>query len=119
MLGCIRDAVDDLLYGFLRGYEKGAVVSKQQLCGEFRNGFHACEETLKIEQTARKRRWMPSSWSSFASRSMILKKTKNKLGAETHTSLTPLETGKLPGRSLLNRPSCPPDDPIVQGTELN
>ena len=32
--------------------EKGAVVSKQQLRDEFVNGFHACEETPKVEETA-------------------------------------------------------------------
>ena len=32
--------------------EKGAVVSKQQLSFEFLNGFCACEETPKVEETA-------------------------------------------------------------------
>ena len=32
--------------------EKGAVVSKQQLSDEFLNGFRACEETPKVEETA-------------------------------------------------------------------
>ena len=32
--------------------EKGAVVSKQQLSDEFLDGFHACEEMLKVEKTA-------------------------------------------------------------------
>ena len=32
--------------------EKGAVVSKQQLSGEFLDGFHACQEMLKVEETA-------------------------------------------------------------------
>ena len=32
--------------------EKGTVVSKQQLSDEFLNGFHACKETWKVEQTA-------------------------------------------------------------------
>ena len=31
--------------------EKGAVVSKQQLSGEFLDGFRACEETPKVEET--------------------------------------------------------------------
>ena len=31
--------------------EKGAVISKQQLSDEFLNGFHACKETLKVEET--------------------------------------------------------------------
>ena len=30
---------------------KGAVVSKQQLSDEFIDGFHACEETPKVEVT--------------------------------------------------------------------
>ena len=32
--------------------EKGAVVNKQQLSDEFFDGFHACEETPKVEKTA-------------------------------------------------------------------
>ena len=32
--------------------EKGAVVSKQQLSGEFLDGFRACEETPKVKETA-------------------------------------------------------------------
>ena len=32
--------------------EKGTVVSKQQLSGEFLCGFRACEETSKVEETA-------------------------------------------------------------------
>ena len=32
--------------------EKGVVVSKQQLSDEFLNGFCACEEMLKVEETA-------------------------------------------------------------------
>ena len=32
--------------------EKGTVVSKQQLSDEFLNGFCACEEMLKVEETA-------------------------------------------------------------------
>ena len=32
--------------------EKGAVVSKQQLSDEFVDGFRACEETPKVEETA-------------------------------------------------------------------
>ena len=39
-LGCIIEAVDDMLYSFLRVGEKGAVVSKQQLSGdEFLDGL--------------------------------------------------------------------------------
>ena len=32
--------------------ERGAVVSKQQLSNEFLDGFRACEETPKVEETA-------------------------------------------------------------------
>ena len=32
--------------------EEGAVVSKQQLSDEFLDGFHACEEMPKVEETA-------------------------------------------------------------------
>ena len=32
--------------------EKGAVINKQKLSEEFLNGFHVCEETPKVEQTA-------------------------------------------------------------------
>ena len=37
---------------YLRLGEKGAVVSKQQLSDEFLDGFRACEETPKAEETA-------------------------------------------------------------------
>ena len=52
VLGCIREAVDDVLWGFLRVGEKGAVVCKQQLSDEFLNGFCACKEMLRVEETA-------------------------------------------------------------------
>ena len=52
VLGCIREAVDDVLYGFLSVGEKGTVVSKQQPSDEFLEGFRACEETPKVEETA-------------------------------------------------------------------
>ena len=52
VLGCIREANDDVLKGFIRVGEKSAVVSKQQLSDEFLDGFHACEETPKVEETA-------------------------------------------------------------------
>ena len=32
--------------------EKGTIVSKQQLNDEFLDGFRACEEMLKVEETA-------------------------------------------------------------------
>ena len=38
--------------GFYRVGEKGAVVSKQQLSDKFLDGFRACEETSKVEETA-------------------------------------------------------------------
>ena len=41
VLGCIREAVDDVLFGFRRAGEKGAVVSKQELSDEFLDGFRA------------------------------------------------------------------------------
>ena len=56
--------------------EKGAVVSKQQLSDEFLSGFRACEETPKVEETAVcSETDVDAVWqSSFASRSMMLKK---------------------------------------------
>ena len=39
---------------------------------------------------------MLSGRSSFASRSMMLKKMENNMGARTHPCLTPLEKGKRP-----------------------
>ena len=51
VLGCIREAVDDVLYGFLSVGEKGTVVSKQQLSDEFLDDFRACGETPKIDET--------------------------------------------------------------------
>ena len=52
VLGCIREAVDDVLKGFLFVGEKSAAVSKQQLSDEFLDGFRACEEAPKVEETA-------------------------------------------------------------------
>ena len=49
---CIREVVDNVLWGFLCVGQKGAVVSKQQLSDEFLDGFHACKETMKVEDTA-------------------------------------------------------------------
>ena len=51
VLGCNREAVDDLLQGLLRVGEKGAVVSKQRLSDETLDGFRACEETPKVKET--------------------------------------------------------------------
>ena len=66
--------------------EKGTIVSKQQLNDEFLDGFRACEEMSRVERlpSVRKRMQMPSDRSSFASRSMMLKK----MGARTHPCLT-------------------------------
>ena len=50
--GCIREAVDDVLQGLLCVGQKGTVFNKQQLSDEFLNGFHACKETPKVEETA-------------------------------------------------------------------
>ena len=47
VLGCSREAVDDVLWG-----RRGGVVSKQQLDDEFLYGFRACGETPKVEQSA-------------------------------------------------------------------
>ena len=67
--------------------EKDTVVSKQQLSNEFLNGFRACEEALKVEETI---------VSSETLRCMMLKEMENNFGARTHPCLTPLEMGKLP-----------------------
>ena len=83
--------------------EKGTIVSKQQLNDEFLDGFRACEEMSKVERlpSVRKRMQMPSDRSSFTSRSMMLKKLENNVGARTHPCLTPLEMGKLSDRDPL------------------
>ena len=103
VLGCIREAVDDWLYGFLCVGKKGTVISKQQLSDEFLYGFHAREEMPKVKDTAVC--WetdVDAVWqSSFASRSMMVKKMENNVGARTHPGLTPLEMGKLPNRDPL------------------
>ena len=72
--------------------EKGAVVGKQQICDEFSDGFRACEETPKGEETAI---CSETVMSLFASLSMILKQMKNNVRARTHSCLTPSEMGKL------------------------
>ena len=65
---------------FLRVGEEDAIVSKQQLSDEFLDGFHAREETLRVEETAL-RMEMSSCRPSFASRGMMLKKMENNVGA--------------------------------------
>ena len=50
VLGCIREAVEDVLYGFLRVGEKGAVVSKQQLSGDFLNGFVRARRRRRLKR---------------------------------------------------------------------
>ena len=52
VLGCIREVVNDMLQGFICMGKKGTVVSKHQLNDEFLDGFRACEEMLKVEETA-------------------------------------------------------------------
>ena len=76
--------------------ERGAVVSKQQFSDEFLNGYRANEEIPQVEQTA-----VCSETDVEASRSMMLKKMENNVGARTHACLTPLEMGKLPDRDPL------------------
>ena len=100
---CIREAVDDVLQGLLCVDEKGAVVSRQRLSDEFLDGFRACEETPKVEETAVNSETDvdASGGSSFASRSMMLKKMENNVGARTHPCSRPLEIGKLPDRDPL------------------
>ena len=55
VLGCIREAVDDVLWGFLSVGKKGSVVSKRQFSDELFDGYRACEETPNVEQTVWKR----------------------------------------------------------------
>ena len=84
--------------------EKGAVVSKQQFSDEFLDGFRACEETPKVEETAVcSETDVDAVWQVlfFASRSMMLKKMENNVGTRTHPRLTLLEMGKLPDRDPL------------------
>ena len=75
--------------------EKGAVISKQQLSDEFLGDFRACEKTPKDAETAVcSKTDVEAVWqSSFASRSMMLKKMENNVGASMHPCLTPLEMG--------------------------
>ena len=81
----------------------GAVISKHQHSDEFLNGFRACEETPKVEDTAVCSETDVNAVcrSSFASRSMMLKKMENNVGARTHPCSRPLEIGKLPDRDPL------------------
>ena len=81
--------------------EKCTIISKQQLGDEFLDGFRACEETPKVEETAVCSKTDVDAVSSFASRSMMLKKIENNVGARIHPCLTPLEVGKLPDRDPL------------------
>ena len=77
--------------------EKGAVVSKQQLSDvRARRG-----RRLRRLPSVRKRMYMPSGRSSFASRNMMLKKMENNVGARKQPCLLPFERGKLSVRDPL------------------
>ena len=56
---------------------------------------------LKRLPSVRKRMNMPSGTSSFASLSMMPKKTEDNTGARAYPCLTPLEMEKLPDRDPL------------------
>ena len=96
VLGCIRKAADNVLYGFLCVGKKGTVISKQQLSDEFLIGFCACEETPKVEETA-------VCWETDVDAiwQVLICLMKHDAGAETHPCLTPLAMGKLPNRDPL------------------
>ena len=80
--------------------EKGAVVSKQQLSDEFLDGFRACEETPKVEETA-----VCSETDLDAVWQVLVCLTESSVGVKMHPCSTPLEMGKLPGRD----PCASPD----------
>ena len=104
VLGCIREAVDDVLQGFLHVGEKDTVISKQQLSDEFLDGFHVFREMPKIKETAVcSEADVDAVWQVlfFASWSMMLKKMENIVEARMQPCLTPLEMGKLPDRDPL------------------
>ena len=67
------------------------------------DGFRACEETPKVEETAVcSETDIDAVWQvSFVSRSLMLKKMENNVGTRTHPCLTPLELGKLPDKDSL------------------
>ena len=71
--------------------ENGAAISKQRLSDEFLTGFRAYEETLKVKHTA-----VCLETDVDTSRSTVLKKLENNVGARTHPCLTPSEMGNLP-----------------------
>ena len=83
--------------------EKSAVVSKQRLSDEVLDGFRACEETPKVEETAIcSETDVDAVWRVvFCLTEMMLKKMENNAGARTHPCLTPLEMGKLLDRDPL------------------
>ena len=78
--------------------EKGTVASKQQLGDQFVDGFRACEETLKVEETAVcSETDVDAVWQIlFCLTEHDDKEEENNVGATTHPCLTPLEMGKLP-----------------------
>ena len=84
--------------------KKGAVLSKQQLSDEFLDGFCACEETPKVEETA-----VCLETDVYAVWQVLFCLTEHdavedgeQCRARTHPCLMPLEMGKLPNRD----PSC-------------
>ena len=83
--------------------EKGAVVNKQQLSDEFFDGFHACEETPKVEKTAVCLETdVDAVWQVlFCLTEHDAVEDGEQCRARTHPCLMPLEMGKLPNRDTL------------------
>ena len=80
--------------------EKGAVVSKQQLRDEFLDGFRACEETQKVEETAV---CLETDVDAVLQVLFCLtehddEKDEENVEASMHPCLTPLEMGTLSDR---------------------
>ena len=82
--------------------EKGVVVSKQQLSDEFLDGFRACGEMPKVEETAVcSETDVNAVWQVLFCLTEHGAEDEEQCRARTHPSLTPLEMGKLSDRDPL------------------
>ena len=82
--------------------EKGAVVSKQQLSNEFLDGFRACEETPKVEETFSSETDVDAVWQVlFCLTKHDAEEDGEQCGGQNASLLDELEMRKLPDRDPL------------------
>ena len=96
VLGCITEAVDRRAFSVWARRAQSSANSSSVTSSAVVFVCARRRRRLNRLPFVRKRIQMSIGRSSFASRSMTLKKMENKMGARTHPCLTPLEIRKLP-----------------------